>query len=108
MMAATDLPEPAGPVDHAAGPPDPAGCRVEFEDPEFATSGRDAVYYARALQAPTPAVNGANLRPERDASGKVVATTLCYGSYKTPADDDCLAPVNERAWSSPIFVDRRR
>jgi hypothetical protein len=86
-------------------PPDPAGCRVSFEDEEFAASGRDAVYYVRALQAETPAINGANLRTQFDAEGRAVRVTPCSGGYRTPASDDCLAPVQERAWSSPIYVD---
>ena len=88
--------------------PDPVGCRVEFEDPEFAAAGRDAVYYVRALQEPTPAVNGANVRAEFDSSGNVTRVDPCYGGYRTAPDDDCLAPVRERAWSSPIYVDRLR
>jgi hypothetical protein len=91
-----------------ACPPDPAGCRVAFEDPEYPASGRDAVYYVRALEAETPAVNGANLRTRFDAAGRAVAVEPCYADWRTPADDDCLAPVRERAWSSPIFVDRPR
>jgi hypothetical protein len=87
-------------------PPDPAGCRVEFEDPEHATAGRDAVYYVRALQEPTPAVNGAGLRTEFDAEGRPLRVHNCSASWRTPFEDDCLAPVQERAWSSPIYLDQ--
>jgi hypothetical protein len=85
--------------------PDPAGCRVEFEDAEYGAAGRDAVYYARALQEATPAINGGNVRAEFDAQGNAVKTTPCFGGYRTSVDDDCLTPVEERAWSSPIYVD---
>ncbi len=88
--------------------PDPRGCRVEFEDPEYPTSGRDVLYYARAIQEETPAINGADLRTEFDAEGNAVSIEPCYGDYRTPFDEDCLAPVSERAWSSPIFLDQPR
>jgi hypothetical protein len=86
-------------------PPDPEGCAVQFEDAEFAASGRSAAYYVRALQEPTPAVNGANLRARYDADGNALTVSPCYGDARTGAEDDCLAPVQERAWSSPIYVD---
>ena len=88
--------------------PDPAGCRVAFEDPEYATLARDAVYYARALEAPSPAINGANLRTEFDAAGRALSVRPCFADWRTPADDECEAPVQQRAWSSPIFVDQPR
>ena len=82
------------------------GCRVEFDDPDFAEGGRDAIYYVRAHQTETPTVNGANLRCRKDPeSGECVETEPCSVTDSTPADDDCLALTEERAWSSPIFVD---
>jgi hypothetical protein len=89
-------------------PGSPEGCVVRFDDPEFTTSGRDAVYYARALQEPTPAINGANLRTVFDAEGRAASVSPCYADERTSADDDCLADTAERAWSSPIYVDQLR
>ena len=85
-------------------PPDPRGCLLRFEDPDFAADGRDTVYYVRALQEETPAINGALLRTTFDDSGNPIAVDPCWGDYRTDFDDDCLAPARERAWSSPIFV----
>ena len=83
--------------------PDPAGCRVEFDDPEFISGGRDVLYYVRAIQEPTLAVNAKNVRCE---DAECTQLEPCYGDYNTSFDDDCLAPLFERAWSSPIFLDQ--
>jgi hypothetical protein len=85
---------------------DLAGCVARFEDPEFE---RDTLYYARALQEPTPAVNGAQLRTafatDADGSQRAASVDPCHAGWRTAWGDDCLAPVRERAWSSPIYVD---
>ncbi len=81
------------------------GCVVEFEDPDFELRRRDTVYYVRAIEEPSAAVNGDPLRCEYDEQGQCVKVKLCYGSHKTGRDDDCLSEIEERAWSSPIFVD---
>ncbi len=83
--------------------PDSAGCRVLFEDPDFEKDGRDSVYYVRAIEAPSMAINAGNLRCERDESGSCLTLDPC-GTAET-VGDDCLAETEERAWSSPIFVD---
>jgi hypothetical protein len=71
-------------------------CIVEFADENFS---RDSVYYVRAIQGATPAINGASLS-ERDEF------KLCKGSFRTDLSDDCLSMTNERAWSSPIYVNK--
>ncbi len=73
-------------------------CTVEFSDPELSTSARDALYYVRAIQEPTPAVNAGNLRCEGGACEP------CWGDFRNPMSEDCLSENEERAWSSPIWL----
>lgn len=80
-------------------PADRDVCEVEVTDDGFVTGERDVAYYARAVQAPTPAVNARGLRCEEDGS-----CDPCWGDYRTDYDEDCLAEHAERAWSSPIWV----
>lgn len=80
------------------------GCAVEFEDPEYPTLGRETLYYVRAIQRAEPTINGAQLRCSYDDKGRCVAVKPCYGDARTPKDDECLADVQHRAWSSPIFI----
>ena len=85
-------------------PADGAGCVVEFEDTEFADSGRDAVYYARAIEARDALIHGANpLGCRFDSQGRCVEVAPC--DLTTPNTDDCLSEAEPRAWSSPIFVE---
>jgi len=87
-------------------PPDEAGCTVEFSDPDYPTSGRDTIYYVRAIQQESPAINGGNLRCEYE-DGLCVSLNPCYGSpAQTPYQEDCLENIEERAWSSPIWIDQ--
>jgi hypothetical protein len=85
-------------------PADGAGCSVEFEDPAYAGEAREVIYYARAIQEPTPAVNAGGLRCRNDADGNCVEVSPCYGDDRTPRSDDCLSANEEHAWSSPIFI----
>jgi hypothetical protein len=84
-----------------ACPADPAGCQVSFTDPDFAAGGRDALYYARAYEAPRPTINGGSLRCDYDAEGR------CIESHPCAPGDNCLSDYAARAWSSPIYVDHR-
>lgn len=86
--------------------PSPNGCVARFSDPDYAASGRDATYYVRAIQAETKAINADPLNCERDADGACVKVSLCYADYRGGDDAVCLDPVEERAWSSPIYLSR--
>ena len=86
--------------------PDPSGCTVAFDDPEFVAAGRDALYYVRALEEPSLAQNGRPLSTRFDADGNAVEVTLCSGARIDAGG--CPASVSERAWSSPIFVNLKK
>ncbi|MBT4523236.1 MAG: DUF3604 domain-containing protein [Halieaceae bacterium] len=77
-------------------------CEIEFSDPDFASQARDVLYYVRAIETPGNAVNGATLGCETNNRGQCTAIADC--GARGGQGDDCLAPVEERAWSSPIFV----
>ena len=76
-------------------------CEINFVDEEFT---RDSVYYIRAVQEPTLAINGKQIEIFSDQDKNIAK--ICKGSYKTDLEDDCLFPNQERAWSSPIFVNK--
>jgi len=76
-------------------------CDITFIDEEFS---RDSVYYVRAIQEMTPAINGEQIQFKQENNDTVI--TICKGSYQTDLGDDCLHMVEERAWSSPIFVNK--
>jgi hypothetical protein len=80
------------------------GCQVAFTDPEFTSSGRDAVYYARAIESKSPAIDVHPLGCQYDEKGRCIKVDPCFGR---PADDNCLAETEQRAWSSPIFIDQK-
>ena len=64
---------------------DEAGCSLEFEDADFTGASGEVVYYVRAIERESPTIHG-------------------DGSRCAERGDDCLAPAEHRAWSSPIFV----
>ena len=66
-------------------------------DPEFIRNGRDTSYYVRAIQEPSPAVNGGQLRCKFDSEGRCTQLNLCSGDpAKTAPADDCLEAIEER------------
>lgn len=83
--------------------PDADGCVFEFEDAEYVESGRDALYYVRAIEEESLALNGDPLFTKFNEAGNAVSVTLCRDDFGA---DGCPAPVRENAWSSPIFVDQ--
>jgi hypothetical protein len=70
-------------------------------DPDFESGGRETLYYARAFEAPAPTVNAGGMRCERDAQGNCTRVKMCA---REDPSEDCLAPEEPRAWSSPIWV----
>jgi hypothetical protein len=77
------------------------GCQAAFTDPDFTTGGRDTLYYVRAIETPSPAVDADPLGCTRDDAGLCAKIDPCFGR---PDEDECLSETEERAWSSPIFV----
>lgn len=86
---------------------DPAGCVVEFSDTDPARGAREAIYYVRAVARAAPAINAAGLRCEYNERRECIAVKPCHGDLRTDPADDCKAPVEQRAWSSPIYVEPR-
>ena len=86
-------------------PNDPAGCQVAFSDDEYRSAGRDALYYVRAIEQKSLAVAADPLGCTSDEAGRCIEVDPCFDR---PDDDDCLAETEERAWSSPIFVNQPR
>ena len=76
-------------------------CEITFTDEEFS---RDSIYYVRAIQKATLAINGKQIYVSHELND--VNVNICKGSYKTNMQDDCLHSIEERAWSSPIFVNK--
>lgn len=83
---------------------DPSGCAVEFSDTDPVRATREAIYYVRAVAKATSAINAAGLRCEYNERHECVAVKPCHGDLRTDPADDCKAPAEQRAWSSPIFV----
>ena len=84
---------------------DPEGCVATFVDEDYRAGRRDVLYYARAIEAPSEAVAADPLGCRRDETGRCVQVDPCFGRED---DDECLAQTEERAWSSPIFVNQPR
>ncbi|MEM9837891.1 MAG: DUF3604 domain-containing protein [Pseudomonadota bacterium] len=85
-------------------PEDETGCSIEFTDPDYVGGARDTTYYVRAIQEETKAINGDALDCEFDENGKCVKVNLCRGDYRANWEEECLDVVEERAWSSPIYL----
>ena len=86
--------------------PSESGCIASFSDLDFDKDKRDTVYYVRAVEESNMIINSRNLRCEYNSLGECIQVNICSGSVlNTPKEDDCLSRGEERAWSSPIFID---
>lgn len=77
------------------------GCEVLFSDPEFMTDGRDTSYYVRAIEVPSPAISGDPMGCRDSEPGGCIELDTCFAREDS---DDCTALDEQRAWSSPIFL----
>lgn len=82
------------------------GCEARFSVEQART---EVSYYVRAIQVPTPTINGDPLNCERDADGRCVKSSFCPGGpdvslAAAAPNGDCMAPAAHRAWSSPIYL----
>ena len=84
--------------------PSQEGCSIEFIDEQFEGGNREVVYYVRAIQEPSQAINAGGLNCEKDEMGKCLKINFC-GDPNGLGTGDCLSLIEERAWSSPIFVE---
>ena len=63
------------------------------------------IYYVRAIEEPIETIASDPLGCEYDENGKCIKTKICRLGHKK--HNECLAPSEHRAWSSPIFVNYR-
>ena len=85
-------------------PADGTGCEVEFDDPDYTTGERSALYYARVIQERQALIVGDPFACEYDNTGTCIKRNYCIGENAKP-DMNCLSEAEPRAWTSPIFVE---
>ncbi|MFK7897741.1 MAG: DUF3604 domain-containing protein [Myxococcota bacterium] len=89
---------------------DGQGCEVVFSDPEFSRDARGTSYYVRAIETASPVIGadpiGCNVKPGAPLSdGQYAACAEIDPCLERPNSDECTAAGEQRAWSSPIFID---
>ena len=87
-------------------PADGSGCQMEFEDPEYGSSARSALYYVRVIQEPQQLIIGDPFGCEYDEQGECIERHYCIGANAKP-ENNCLFEAEPRAWTSPIFLEYR-
>jgi Protein of unknown function (DUF3604) len=85
-------------------PADGNGCEVAFDDPDYVTGQRSALYYARVIQEKQPLIVGDPFGCEYDEAGRCIKRNYCIGENAMP-DMNCMSEAEPRAWTSPIFLE---
>jgi len=86
--------------------PDENGCSFTFQDQDFANDQKDASYYVRAIEVPTPQINVKGGVCTFDDDGNCIDYKLCTQDWRHPRNVETCSEIDEhRAWSSPIYVD---